>query len=110
MLVRTLNYHALGALAMSHRLFECFWCSKNAQGQTPLDLARDALGMPELSTTEKFQATLIHRMLTVAQEEWKAGMAPLVLQQLTCAVGVLIWRDWSSNTSMDQARSSNRLR
>ena len=84
LLVLTDNYRALESLATSHRLLERFWCIKNRQGQTPLDLTARAM----YTGAYNQQTTLIHRMLTVAQEEWKAGMVPLVLTQVTRALGV----------------------
>ena len=91
LLVRSHNYAALESLALSHQLFERFWCIKNAQGQTPLDLARSAFiiaGNNPVAQQDDAKLILIYRLLSVAHEEWKAGMAPGVLKQLTCAVSV----------------------
>ena len=83
LLVLTRNHRALESLATSHRLLERFWCIKNAQGRTPLDLAALAK-----AGAYNHHVTLICRLLSVAQEEWKTGMVPLVLTQVTRAVGV----------------------
>lgn len=80
-LVRSHNHRALEALASSQHFLERIWCVKNRSGLTPLDLA--AFQMAEGHNP---QAVLIHRMLSLAHEEWKAGLAPLLFKQLVGAV------------------------
>lgn len=83
-LVRSHNHRALEALATEQRFLERVWCIKNNAGITPLDLAAI-----EMADGHNPQATLIHRMLSVAHAEWKAGLAPLLLRQLTSALQVV---------------------